>query len=92
VFHWGTAFRIFYTITMLLTTKTPSYHLIQLIIYFKDILMGPKREERRELIEDPQEVILPTDEVQVREHDGDDYYESPIDLDGYYNDQMELRD
>lgn len=54
--------------------------------------MGPKGEERRELIEDPQEVILPTDEVQVREYDGDDYYESPIDFDGYYNDHMELRD
>lgn len=56
--------------------------------------MDPRRgrEERFDLVETAQERILPTDDVQVREHDHDDFYETPINLEGYYSERMELRD
>lgn len=55
--------------------------------------MDPKhrRETRTELIQDPQDIVIPTDEVQIREYDQDEYYESPIDFEGFYSDRIELR-
>lgn len=50
-----------------------------------------RKEEKTNIINDPQEVILPTDEVQTREHSGDDYYETPVDFEGFYADRIELR-
>lgn len=54
--------------------------------------MDPKRkEERTSLIDEGQEVFLPTDEVQTRDHEQDDYYESPVDFEGFYSERIELR-
>jgi len=55
--------------------------------------MDPKvrKEDRVELIEDPQEVFLTTDEVQCREPEQDDFYETPVDFEGFYCDRIELR-
>jgi hypothetical protein len=49
-----------------------------------------KKEERLSLVVERQEVILPTDEVQVNEPSEDEYYESPCDYDGYYIEKLEL--
>jgi hypothetical protein len=56
--------------------------------------MGPRRgrEDKTPLVEEPQEVIVPTDEVECREHSGDEFYETPVDFEGYYHDQIPLRD
>jgi hypothetical protein len=50
------------------------------------------QEEIIHLIQEQQIKVKPTDEVEVREHDLDEYYESPVDLEGYYCDRMKLRE
>lgn len=50
-----------------------------------------RKEEIIPLVNEPQEALEPTDEVQVREHDQDEYYESPVDFEGFYANRMELR-
>lgn len=56
--------------------------------------MDPKlrKEEKLDLVDESSETLMPTDYVEVREQDQDDYYESPATIDGYYNERMRLND
>ena len=54
--------------------------------------MGPRkrREDKIDLIETSQETLMPTDSVETREHDQDDFYETPVDIEGYYHEKILL--
>ncbi len=51
--------------------------------------MGPKKEQKSLLVSEPQDVDLQGDIIDCVSHDGDDYYESPVDWNGnYYCDRI----
>jgi hypothetical protein len=55
--------------------------------------MNPKRpiDSKKLLVQESQDVIIPTDHIECREMDQDEYYESPNEYDSYCE-RMDLRD